>query len=273
MTKRIVFLTLLAIFALSCKQSNTYPTWSENFNGDSFDESVWSKIPRGQSQWDRNMSDCDELFEVKDGFLILRGTVNPDDTLSILTGGLTTRGKKSFGYGRLEVCAKLQGAGGAWPAIWMMPDEEGSADLNDPFWDDFGSWKNYGEIDICERLNFDDFAYQTIHSSFNLQGQDDPYQEKGSTGKINPNEFNVYAVEHYRDSIKLFINGINTLTYKKMPVAPDGTEIPLKAQWTFDRTFDLRIDMQVGGTWAGEPVLSDLPIEMKIDWIRFYEFE
>jgi len=268
-----LFPAILIIAAVSCKTADNGPTWTEDFNSGTLDPDVWSKIPRGGAQWAYHMSDFDELYDVKDGCLILRAIVNPGvpgDTASLLTGGVYTKGKKSFGYGRLEICAKLQGAGGAWPALWMMPSEAG-AYADDPIWDDC-QWKNYGELDICERLNFDDFAYQTIHTTYNLENNGDPYQEKGSTGKIDPEGFNVFAVEHYPDSIKYFINDVNTLTYRKMSVAPDGTEIPVKKQWTFDREFFLMMDMQVGASWPGPAVLEDLPIEMRIDWVKFYAY-
>ena len=40
---------------------------------------------------------------------------------TILGGGPYTAGKKAFGPGRIEVCARMTQAQGAWPAIWMMP--------------------------------------------------------------------------------------------------------------------------------------------------------
>jgi beta-glucanase (GH16 family) len=40
-----------------------------------------------------------------------------------LTGGVYTKGKKAFINGRIEICAKLNAAKGAWPAIWMLPEK------------------------------------------------------------------------------------------------------------------------------------------------------
>ena len=48
--------------------------WEENFDKDGvIDEAVWSKIPRGRPDWQRNMSDYEALYDVKNGNLILRG--------------------------------------------------------------------------------------------------------------------------------------------------------------------------------------------------------
>jgi beta-glucanase (GH16 family) len=52
---------------------------------------------------------------------------------------LSTQGKKSIKYGRVEVVAQLPQGDWLWPAIWMMP--ENSA---------YGIWPRSGEIDIME---------------------------------------------------------------------------------------------------------------------------
>ena len=130
--------------------------WQDNFRGKHFDEEAWTKIERGGADWNRHMSDHESLYEVKKGKLILHGKVNdgiaPQDTSRYITGGLFTKGKKSITYGKVEVKARLQGAQGCWPAIWMLPET--------------GKWPKAGEIDIMERLNYDDIAYQTVHSYY-----------------------------------------------------------------------------------------------------------
>lgn len=236
------------------------------------------------------MSDTAEgVVEVKDGHLILRGIVNPgiegEGDVPLLTGGITSYGKKNFGYGRIDIRAKIGAAGGAWPALWMMPwnykEKDKDPDAKDPFWDSLYAngrkFGKYAEFDICEKLNFDDFAYQSIHTTYTLMSQEmgieDKLQKRFATGTINPDDFNVYSIEHYKDSVKYYINDVNTLTYVKVTEGPDVEQIPARAQWPFDQEFCLILDMQVGGPWPGEPVLEDLPIEMVIDYVRFYEFK
>ncbi|MCQ2118948.1 MAG: glycoside hydrolase family 16 protein [Bacteroidales bacterium] len=278
MKARLILILSLAVSLLvlvSCGPGEQRPTWAEEFNGDSFDTTVWAKIPRGPSPWDWHMASNDELFEVKDGCLTLRAIVNPDTTVDkapLLTGGLITRMPLCFGYGKLEIRAKLEGTGGGWPAIWMMPVDDGEDSSSDPYWDPY-DYRCYGEIDICERLNFEPQAYQTLHTTYNLKPDDDSGQPKSATGAIVPDDFNIYTMEHYRDSICLSINGVSTITYRKLTHNPEGKELPTRAQWTFDRNFDLRIDMQVGAPWPGDAVLEDLPAEMTVDWVRFYAFK
>ena len=130
--------------------------WEENFDQLAhFDERTWSKIPRGTSDWNNYMSDFDSCYAMREGNLVLRGIANhtlPNDTAPYLTGGVYTKGKVGFSNGRLEIRAKLHGATGAWPAFWLLPENEG--------------WPNGGEIDIMERLNNDTIAYQTVHSTY-----------------------------------------------------------------------------------------------------------
>ncbi|KAJ7267508.1 glycoside hydrolase family 16 protein [Mycena rebaudengoi] len=60
-----------------------------------------------------------------------RRVINP-----VMAARLSTKGKYSIKYGRVEVTAKLPRGDWLWPAIWMLPDE--------------GAWPLAGEIDIME---------------------------------------------------------------------------------------------------------------------------
>ena len=151
-----VSLILLCWLFISCKTTKVPEGWSlvwkENFNQKkNFDSKVWSKIPRGKSDWNNYMSDFDSCYAMRDGNLVLRGLVNyslPADTAPFITGGVYSKGKVGFSDGRLDIRAKLHGATGAWPAFWLLPEKEG--------------WPDGGEIDIMERLNNDTIAYQTF---------------------------------------------------------------------------------------------------------------
>ncbi|MDR2345143.1 MAG: glycoside hydrolase family 16 protein [Planctomycetaceae bacterium] len=229
--------------------------WQENFDGNTLNMKTWSKISRWNTDWAKHMSDFDGCYEVKDGQLILRGLRNeylPKDKSPYLTGGVHTKGKISFRDGRVEIRAKLGSAQGAWPAFWMMPVEN-------------IGWPRGGEIDIMERLNNNNFVYQTVHSYYtNKLKINNPPQS--ATGKINPDDYNVYAVEMNKDYLSFFVNGKLTFTYPRIETDKEG-------QFPFDREFYLMLDMQLGGSWVGEVNPNDLPIEMLIDWVRFYKEE
>ena len=152
--KTILLLFLIA-FAFSCRHTPDWQlVWEENFDGTKLDTTVWSRIPRGKPDWQNTQSFDDRCYEMRDGLLVLKGIVNDNleaDPSAYLTGGVWTLGKHSFHRGRIEVRAKLHGAKGAWPAIWMLPYET----------EKYG-WPDGGEVDIMERLNNDSVAYQTV---------------------------------------------------------------------------------------------------------------
>ncbi|MBX3239425.1 MAG: glycoside hydrolase family 16 protein [Chitinophagaceae bacterium] len=259
--KRWIGILLLAATMGACvsmkRPKTPVPTWEENFDQlDSFDTTRWSKIPRGFSDWNRHMSDFDSCYTMRDGKLVLRGINNTTvsgDTSKFLTGGVYTKDKVGFGLGRLEIRAKLGNATGAWPAFWLL-----------------GQGKKYpggGEIDIMEHLNYDSIVYQTVHSTYTitLNIKDNP--KHGGTAPINPGEFNTYAVEKYKDSVVLYVNDKRTFAYPRI-------ETDKEEQFPYaDGDHYLLLDMQLGGSWVGKVDPADLPVEMEIDWVRFYAFK
>ncbi|KAF4509577.1 hypothetical protein G6O67_003739 [Ophiocordyceps sinensis] len=52
---------------------------------------------------------------------------------------LSTKGRRSIRYGKIEVVAKLPKGDWIWPSIWMMPEDSV-----------YGPWPRSGEIDIME---------------------------------------------------------------------------------------------------------------------------
>ena len=255
-------LAMLLMPATSCERQDGWQlVWEEEFAwpADSLGYGVqcggdWSKIRRGDCHWNNYMSDYDSCYALRDGCIVLRGIRNnslANDTAPYLTGGVTTKWRRSFGNGRIETRAKLNGASGAWPAIWMMP-----AGRND--------WPDCGEIDIMEHLNSDSIVYQTVHTHYTYDLGIKLSPLSGAVAPINPGEFNVYAVERYSDSIVFFVNDVCTLSYPRVQ-----TDVP--GQFPFsDSEFYLLIDMQLGGDWVGEVNPADLPVEMYVDWVRYY---
>lgn len=250
-------LLCLMLALLSCKSNRTSQkwdlVWEENFNQrKEFDLQSWSKIPRGGSDWNNYMSDFDSCYAMHKGNLVLRGVVNhslSNDTAPYLTGGIYTKDKVSFTNGRLEIHAKLPAAQGAWPAIWLLP-------VNTP-------WPMGGEIDIMEHLNHDTIAYQTVHSYYTYKlGIKTPPTH--ATSPIIPDAYNTYAVEMYPDSLSFYVNNKHTFTYPRIQTDKEG-------QYPFDSPFYLLIDMQLGGSWVGGVNPKELPVEMMVDWVRFYQ--
>jgi beta-glucanase (GH16 family) len=119
-------------------------------------------------------------------------------------------------------------------------------------------------MDIVERLNHEDSAYQTTHNHYTITlKQDTP--KKFAKVPIRPDDYNVYSVSWFPDKLVYAINGIVSYVYPKVPGA--GTY-----QWPFDQPFYLIIDQQMEGSWPG-PIShpEELPINMTVDWVRLYQ--
>ena len=249
-------LAMLLLTGCNTKTEKWILDWEDNFDGVSIDTTTWSKIPRWHPEWARKMSDNPLCYDMRNGQLILRGIVNPEldkDSSTYITGGVYTKHKRAFYQGRLEIKAKLESAKGAWPAIWLKPFEEEKY-----------PWPSGGEIDIMEHLNYDSIAYQTVHSIYTQHLNMREYPKQSATGVINRDDYNVYAVEMYPDSVVFFINDKHTNTYPRIETDKEG-------QFPFDKPYYLLIDMQLGGGWVGGIDPNDLPVEMQIDWVRYYK--
>lgn len=230
--------------------------WQDDFNGAEIDTSKWTRIPAGGSDWNRHMSTDDACFRIENGKLHLLGINNPDTTVDArpyLTGGIWSKGKFAFQYGRVEIHAKLGSAQGAWPAMWML------AEL-----DKYGKYPRNGEIDIMEHLNFDDIIYQTTHSHYTLNLGEKTNPPHHGTASIDAGVYNTYGISWYPDRIVFQLNGEDTFTYPRVA----GVD---PSQWPYDQPFFLLIDQQLGGSWVGEVDRKQLPVEMVIDWVKVYQ--
>lgn len=230
--------------------------WSDEFDDAELDAAVWSKTDSGSPDWQKPQSKDERCFELSDGSLKLKGIANYDldaDPRPYLCGGIWTMNKKSFGPGSIQVKARLgKGAQGAWPAIWMMPftSEQG--------------WPNDGEIDIMERLNFDKHVYQTVHTNYTYNlGIKDPVNSW--TSGFDLDNFNIYEVQIWENEVVFYINHEKTFSYPKVNGGANG-------QFPFYKEWYLIIDMQLGGSWVGSVNLDDLPVEMEIDWVKYYRY-
>lgn len=228
--------------------------WKEEFRGRDIDHSSWRRCEAGGADWMRHMSPLDSLCRIKNGVLELWGISTPegyDDDRPFLTGGIYSEGLRSVKNGRVEVRARFDCAQGFWPAIWLMPD------VKTP-------WPVGGEIDIMEHLNYDDIAYQTVHSSHTYH-QRSPKSKNSHTTPIDKSRFNIYSVEVSDSAITFYINNEKTFSYDRMKPTPDG-------QFPFaDHPFYVILSAQLGGSWVGKVDPADLPVKMEIDYVRFYE--
>ncbi|MGL5788008.1 MAG: alpha-L-fucosidase [Bacteroidales bacterium] len=240
------------------KDNNWSLIWSDEFDQDGApDPEYWSFPGRKPSFWAKYATDNKELAYVKDGVLNLVARIAPagTDTLAYQTGAVCTKDKFSFKYGKVEFKARFKSAKGSWPALWLMPQKS-----------EFGGWPHSGEIDVMEHLNFDNFVYQTVHTTkTRAQAGNNTWENSKShiRESVDKDDFNTYGIEWNEDGIEFFVNGIHTFTYKNMQEGPE--------QYPFVSEFYLILNQALGGNWVGSVSDSDLPVKMEVDWVRVYQ--
>lgn len=228
--------------------------WEENFDGTTLDRSVWGDYGRCSAGPGRYYNNTPDVLQVRDGNLILKGIVNTGADAAkypYKSASIQTKGKKKFDKGgKVEVRARFTCAQGAWPVIWMRPWRIVKGLIAD------------GELDIMEHLNHDDFVYQTVHSPYTYAHKE---SKRYVTPKINLYDYNVYGVEIQENKIIYSVNGKNTFTYKRDKRLADQEQFPYWHDWY------LILEMKLGGDWTGPIDSSQLPVQMEVDWVRYYE--
>jgi len=188
-----------------------------------------------------------ENARVENGSLVIEARNDNFDGHAITSASLTTAGKASFRYGRIEVRAKIPTGNGTWPAIWTLGTNIGDV-----------GWPTCGEIDIMENVGFvPPTIYGTVHMGAGAHG--------GNVDITTPwTDFHVYAVEWYTDRIDFFVDDQKYFTYLN-----DGSGT---ASWPFDADQYLILNLAIGGSWGGQMGvdLSLFPHLYYIDYVRVY---
>jgi beta-glucanase (GH16 family) len=167
------------------------------------------------------------------------------------SASLTSEGKASFQYGRIEVRAKLPQGRGVWPAIWMMGTNRSVV-----------GWPRCGETDIMEFVGKEpDRVHATMHYS-----KEGKHASKG--GKLTTaapyDAFHVYAMDWSSERMDFYFDQQKYFTFD-LNSAGEGAENP------FRKPQYLIMNLALGGSWGGEMDDSRLPQQFQIDYVRIYE--
>ncbi|CAM2874624.1 glycoside hydrolase family 16 protein [Rariglobus hedericola] len=195
-----------------------------------------------------------ENARIEDGHLIIEARRDNWNGKPITSASLTTKGKKAFLYGRIEVRAKIPTGLGTWPAVWTLGDNIDQA-----------GWPACGEIDILENVGF---SPRAIHANVHCKA----YNHMTKTGKGRSievdapwSDFHVYAVEWYEDRLEFFFDDTRYFIFRKESDDP--------AKWPFAKSQYLILNLAIGGTWGGARGVDEslLPHRFEIDYVRYYQ--
>lgn len=238
--------------------------WNDEFNGNALDETIWNYEPHEPGWTNEELQEyttsTDNVF-VRDGSLIIKAIKTEKDGSDYYTSGkVTSQNKKDFTYGKVVARAKVPEGQGLWPAIWMMPKDEGF----------YGQWPKCGEIDIMEVLcSNTKTAYGTIHYGEPHAEQQGIYNlESGSFSE----DFHEFSVEWEPGEMRFYIDGNLYHTVNDWFTAvKDEEEKAYPAP--FNQPFFVQMNLAVGGTWPGNPdETTDFDkAEFEIDYVRVYQ--
>ena len=266
---RIFALTILLAAGFITPSYATYSlVWSDEFNGTSLDANNWAAdIGNGCPDlcgWGNNELQYyrAENVTVADGNLVLTSLAQSFGGSSFTSGKVTSKGKQSFLYGRIEMRAQIPEGGGMWPAFWMMPQD-----------DVYGGWAASGEIDIMESANDMTTVGGTLHFGGSWPDNTSTGGSYSLGGSSFADDFHIYTVEWEPDVMRWYVDGVlfstKTSSQWYTDAAPGNPRAP------FDQEFYIILNAAVGGNYTGciEPgcITASLPQQYLIDYVRVYE--
>lgn len=228
----------------------------EEFDGEQVDLNRWNYVHAGSGfgnkEWQFYRSDSDNI-KIVNHQLVITAKKEIYEHRYFTSGKITTRGKFSFQYGKVEIVAKLPVGKGFWPALWMMPEDNC-----------YGYWPLSGEIDIMESLGHQpEKIYGTIHYG-------NPHTYHGASGFIkNPEQFHKYAIVWEKEKISWYVDDVLLGSTSKW-FSKSTVNQPYPAP--FNQKFYLIINFAIGGAFSGYPDLTTtFPTEFIIDSIKVYQ--
>ncbi len=267
--------------------------WSDEFDGPSIDRSKWGfdlDCWGGGNDERQCYADNVKNASLEDGKLVitarkeessgpalpphLRKTAEDRkaiNTKPFTSARLTTKGKASWRYGRIDVRAKLPQGQGTWPAIWMLPEDN-----------DYGSWAASGEIDIMEAVNMGIACEEcsgglenTIMATLHFGGLW-PDNKMASTELPLPGsleDFHTYSIVWSEGRFDWLINGRHIATKTADDWFTTATDDP---NAPFDKPFHLILNLAIGGRLsedrgAGGVSEDGFPKRFEVDFVRVWK--
>ncbi len=234
--------------------------WEDHFDVDGpVNSDIWrvEYYFGGANKENQFYTDRLENIYCKDSILHIVGLKENYKQANYTSARMDTYGKKSIGYGKIEIMAKLPTGKGTWPAFWLLAEsiKEGTR------------WPLCGEIDMMENIGRrPNEIHFSLHSSkYNHNKRNHKTYFKDIPGILDG--FNKYTTEWLEDKISFYINDEHHVTFKK---GEDGDDAGVEG-WPFIPPYFLIINFAIGGNWGGPIDESIFPQELLIDYVKVYE--
>ena len=244
---------ILLILLTGCNQDKNLPwelVWSDEFDYTGLpDASKWGYevgfIRNNELQY--YTSARPENAVVDNGNLILTGRKELFGSANYTSASITTDGKHSWTYGKVEARMKLPKGQGMWPAFWMLGQNIHQV-----------GWPRCGEIDIMEHINNEDILYGTLH------WHNEEHVSDGTKTTCSVSEYHNYAVEWDKDIIRWFLDGIQ---YHEVSIQDS-----VNSTGEFHKPFYIILNLAIGGNWPKNPdETTQFPGTVFVDYVRVYQ--
>jgi beta-glucanase (GH16 family) len=258
------------------------PVWSDEFNGAAKqlpDTSQWTFDTGNNNGWGNqeleiycspnsgNAKECNprrpNAFLDGSGHLVLRAERDADGVWT--SARITTRGLKTFQYGRIEARMKLPVGAGLWPAFWMLGSN----------FDTVG-WPASGSVDVVENV-FHSLSSNGLGPSMIRSTLHGPNYSKGNGlwhdlilpngARVDDGSFHTYGVIWSPGMIQFYLDNPANVFF-----VADASNVPDGGEWVFDHPFYIFISLAIGGYWPGNPdATTPNPADVLVDYVRVYE--
>lgn len=213
--------------------------WHDEFNGPSIDHKKWNVLNEPSPRNNELQYYAPDDVYIKDGMLRIKSERRDYKGKSYTSGGVTTKNKFHFLFGKVEIRARLPKGQGIWPAYWAPP--AGQA----PY-----------EIDIMEMLGHEpNKIYMTSH----WLGNEHRQHQSTYIGPDFSAGFHTFSIEWEPDRIRWLIDNVERYT-----LIQDVPNVPSI----------LFLNTAIGGVWPGNPdETTQFPQFNDIDYVRVYTKE
>jgi len=209
------------------------------------------------------------------GDLVLQARAESYDTASYTSGSISTEGLKSFTYGRIAARIWAPAGKGVGPAFWMLPETPGAPvnvceDSGQCIVSGYPAW---GDIVIMTVRS--EQPTQVLHTAsyatFDTQKMQYVRGQGGGTETLADSVaagYHEYAVEWGPERIDWLTDGKVFVSFDTTDPAiyhPSGLN-------PFMQAFNLRLTLAVGGL-SEAPDPSAYPQQMRVDWLRVWQYE
>jgi beta-glucanase (GH16 family) len=242
---------------------DSYPgmtlVWSDEFSGTAVNTSWWN-FENGDGcpnlcGWGNNELEWytqGDNVTVTEGKLVIEARQETRGTKNYTSTRMTTKGKKIFTFGRIDIRARVPYGKGIWPALWMLPEEN-----------KFGTWPRSGEMDIMELIGQEP---NKVHATIHYGPGPGSIQISKSKTATNPfsDQFHVYSLIWEQDKLQFLVDNEVISTIDKTDLGNNT--------YPFNENFFFIFNIAVGGNWPGPPDASTyFPQWMMVDYVRVFQ--